>query len=245
MHYSIALDGPAGVGKSTIARALAEKLHFVYIDTGAMYRALGVYFLEEGLSASDESAIEAALPKIDCSIRYQKGEQHVLLNERDVTKELRTEEVSAMASVTSQYQAVRAKLTALQRALAASENVIMDGRDIGTVVLPDAVLKIFLTADSHVRAKRRYDQLAAQGKLGTLKLSEIEADMEARDYRDMHRENAPLRAAEDAVVVDSSNLSAAEVECRILELLLARTEDMDVRVWTKKAIDGLKSEAAE
>lgn len=222
-HISIALDGPAGVGKSTIAKALAKRLHYVYIDTGAMYRALAVYFLEQGLAAEDEAGVCSAVEQASVSIAYQNGEQHVFLNGRDVTGQLRTEAVSAMASATSQYQPVRTKLTGLQRELAARENVIMDGRDIGTVVLPNAQLKIFLTADAAVRAKRRYLQLQEQNQLDGATLESIEAEMQERDYRDAHRANAPLAKAEDAVLVDSSHCTAEEVETQILALLAERT----------------------
>ena len=221
-YYSIALDGPAGAGKSTIAKELAKKLSYTYVDTGAMYRALAVFFLKQGLSAEDEAGISAAVKDAKIGISYQDGQQHVLLNGEDVTDRLRTEDVSAMASKTSQYAAVRAHLLSQQQGLAKTQNVIMDGRDIGTVVLPDATLKIFLTADSAVRAKRRYEQLRAQGQLCGAKLETIQAEIEERDERDMHREHAPLRQAEDAVRVDSSKMSAEEVAAEIMRLLEAR-----------------------
>ena len=221
-YYSIALDGPAGAGKSTIAKELAKKLSYTYVDTGAMYRALAVFFLKQGLSAEDEAGISAAVKDAKIGISYQDGQQHVLLNGEDVTDRLRTEDVSAMASKTSQYAAVRAHLLSQQQGLAKTQNVIMDGRDIGTVVLPDATLKIFLTADSAVRAKRRYEQLRAQGQLCGATLESIQAEIEERDERDMHREHAPLRQAEDAVRIDSSKMSAEEVAAEIMRLLEAR-----------------------
>lgn len=219
---SIALDGPAGAGKSTIAKGLAQKLSYIYVDTGAMYRALAVYFIEQSVPAEDEEAISEAVKKAQVEIRYQEGAQHVLLNGRDVTAELRTEAVSAMASKSSQYAAVRAHLLALQQGLARTQNVIMDGRDIGTVVLPHATLKIFLTASAEVRAKRRYAQLLELGQLGNATLSSIQKEIEERDFRDSNRKEAPLRQAEDAVLVDSSELGAKEVEERIEQLLLER-----------------------
>ena len=227
---SIALDGPAGVGKSTIAKSLAKKLEYIYIDTGAMYRAMAVLLLNQGISKEDEAGICHAAEDADITIGYQPDGQHVYLNGTDVTDKLRTEEVSCMASASSQYLPVRAKLTALQRALAAKENVIMDGRDIGTVVLPHATLKIFLTADPAVRAKRRYDQLKEQGALGGASLAEIEAEMRERDTRDENRANAPLVQAADAVLVDSSALTAKEVEDRILSLLKERVNRSKERV---------------
>ena len=224
-HYSIALDGPAGAGKSTIAKSLAGKLSYIYVDTGAMYRALAVYFLEQGLSAADEARISEAVKKAEISLFYRDGQQHVFLNGEDVTARLRKEEVSAMASKTSQYAAVRAHLLSQQQELAKNQNVIMDGRDIGTVVLPNATLKIFLTASSAVRAKRRYEQLQQQGALGSATLETIQAEIEERDYRDSHREHAPLCCAADAVLVDSSEMTAEEVEDRIENLLRERTAD--------------------
>lgn len=242
-HISIALDGPAGVGKSTIAKSLAKRLGYIYIDTGAMYRALAVYFLEQGLTTADQEKICSAAEQASVSIAYQEGEQHVFLNGRDVTAALRTEAVSCMASSASQYQPVRDKLTGLQRALAARENVIMDGRDIGTVVLPDAQLKIFLTADPAVRAKRRYLQLKAQNRLEGATLESIEAELEERDYRDAHRANAPLKQAEDAVLLDSSRCTAAEVETQILALLSERLSAMEQAEENTKGTAGGAEEA--
>lgn len=225
--YSIALDGPAGAGKSTIAKTLAERLSYIYVDTGAMYRALSVYFLSLGLKPEDEEGIAKAVRDAKVGISYQEGQQHVLLNGTDVTDKLRTEEVSDMASRSSRYAAVRTHLLSLQRSLAKTQNVIMDGRDIGTVVLPDATLKVFLTASTEVRAKRRYDQLKTQGILNGETLSEIEADIRERDYRDTHRENAPLKQAEDAVLLDSSLLSAEDVLTEIIRLLEERISHED------------------
>ncbi len=222
MSYQIALDGPAGVGKSTIAKDLSEKLSFIYVDTGALYRALSVYFLDRGLAPSDEAGIRAVLPEISAEIRYEEGEQHVLVNGTDVTKRLRTKEVSNMASCSSQYRAVREKLLETQRELAARYNVIMDGRDIGTVILPDATLKVYLTAEPRIRAERRYHQLLEQNALSGETLESIEQDIRERDFRDENREHAPLKKAEDAVLLDTSHLTIAEVEERIESLLRER-----------------------
>lgn len=201
---NIAIDGPAGAGKSTIAKKLARKLGYIYVDTGAMYRAMAYYFLKTGISSEDEEAIRKACPDVDVTIRYENGEQQVLLNGENVNGVIRSEEVGNMASATSVYPVVRTKLVELQRQLAAKENVIMDGRDIGTVVLPNANVKIYLTASAKVRAKRRYDELTAKGQ--ECNLEEIEKDIIDRDYRDMHRETSPLKQAEDAVLLDSSDL---------------------------------------
>lgn len=209
MSMNIAIDGPAGAGKSTIAKRLAKKLGFIYVDTGAMYRAMAYYFLRHNIDAKDEKAIAAACPNVDVTITYENGEQQVLLNGENVNGVIRNEEVGNMASSTSVYPVVRKKLVELQRQLAKSADVIMDGRDIGTCVLPDAQVKIYLTASSATRAKRRYDELTEKGV--SCDLAEIEKDIIDRDYRDMHRETSPLRQAEDAVLVDSSEMYIDEV----------------------------------
>ena len=206
---NIAIDGPAGAGKSTIAKRLAKKLGFIYVDTGAMYRAMAYYFLQHDIDAKDEKAIAAACPDVDVTITYENGEQQVLLNGENVNGVIRNEEVGNMASSTSVYPVVRKKLVELQRQLAKSADVIMDGRDIGTCVLPDAQVKIYLTASSATRAKRRFDELSEKGV--SCDLAEIEKDIIDRDYRDMHRETSPLRQAEDAVLVDSSEMNIDEV----------------------------------
>ena len=208
MSMNIAIDGPAGAGKSTIAKRLAKKLGFIYVDTGAMYRAMA-YFLQHNIDAKDENAIAAACPDVDVTITYENGEQQVLLNGENVNGVIRNEEVGNMASSTSVYPVVRKKLVELQRQLAAGTDVIMDGRDIGTCVLPDATVKIYLTASVDARAKRRYDELTEKGV--SCDLAEIEKDIIDRDYRDMHRETSPLRQAEDAVLVDSSEMNIDEV----------------------------------
>lgn len=209
MSMNIAIDGPAGAGKSTIAKRLAKKLGFIYVDTGAMYRAMAYYFLQHNIDAKDENAIAAACPDVDVTITYENGEQQVLLNGENVNGVIRNEEVGNMASSTSVYPVVRKKLVELQRQLAKSADVIMDGRDIGTCVLPDAQVKIYLTASSATRAKRRYGELTEKGV--SCDLAEIEKDIIDRDYRDMHRETSPLRQAEDAVLVDSSEMNIDEV----------------------------------
>lgn len=209
MSMNIAIDGPAGAGKSTIAKRLAKKLGFIYVDTGAMYRAMAYYFLQHNIDAKDENAIAATCPDVDVTITYENGEQQVLLNGENVNGVIRSEEVGNMASSTSVYPVVRKKLVELQRQLAKSADVIMDGRDIGTCVLPDAQVKIYLTASSATRAKRRYDELTEKGV--SCDLAEIEKDIIDRDYRDMHRETSPLRQAEDAVLVDSSEMNIDEV----------------------------------
>ena len=209
MSMNIAIDGPAGAGKSTIAKRLAKTLGFIYVDTGAMYRAMAYYFLQHNIDAKDENAIAAACPDVDVTITYENGEQQVLLNGENVNGVIRNEEVGNMASSTSVYPVVRKKLVELQRQLAKSADVIMDGRDIGTCVLPDAQVKIYLTASSATRAKRRYDELTEKGV--SCDLAEIEKDIIDRDYRDMHRETSPLRQAEDAVLVDSSEMNIDEV----------------------------------
>lgn len=217
MAINIAIDGPAGAGKSTIAKMLAKELGYVYVDTGAMYRAMAYYFLQQGIDKEDEAAINAAVDGADVTIRYEDGSQKVLLNGADVTGSLRTEQVGNMASSTSVYPAVRVKLVALQQKLAKTADVIMDGRDIGTCVLPDAQVKIYLTASVETRAKRRYDELVEKGEPADL--TKIEEDIKERDYRDMHREMSPLRQANDAVLVDSSDMSIEQVVSAILGIV--------------------------
>lgn len=219
--YNIAIDGPAGAGKSTIARAAAKELQFIYVDTGAMYRAMALYFLRNGISPEDEASISRAADQVKVTISYKDGEQQVLLNGENVSGFIRTEEVSTMASATSVYADVRKKLTELQKELASKENVIMDGRDIGTCVLPGADLKIYLTASTGVRGERRYRELLEKGE--AYSREEIEKEITERDYRDMHRENAPLRQAEDAVLIDTSSMTIKESVDRILELFGERT----------------------
>lgn len=207
--FNIAIDGPAGAGKSTIAKMVAKKLNFIYVDTGAMYRAIALYLLRSGIDTANEAAVSEAVKNADITIRYQDGSQQVILNGEDVSGKIRTEEVGNTASATSVYPAVRAHLLELQRSLAASQNVIMDGRDIGTCILPDAEAKIYLTASSRVRALRRYKELTEKGTM--CNLEEIEQDIIDRDYRDMHREIAPLTQAADAVLLDSSEMTIDQV----------------------------------
>lgn len=212
--FNIAIDGPAGAGKSTIAKLVAKKLGFIYVDTGAMYRALALYFIRRGIRAEDEEGIAAACKDAVITIRYQDRTQRVILNGEDVSGSIRTEAVGNMASATSVYPAVRAHLLELQRGLAASSKVIMDGRDIGTCILPNADVKIFLTASTHVRAVRRYEELLEKGM--TCNLEEIEQDIIERDRRDMNREIAPLKQADDAVFLDSSDMTVAQVADAII-----------------------------
>ena len=214
--FNVAIDGPAGAGKSTIAKRVAREKNYIYVDTGAMYRAMALYLLRLGVSPEDSDKIAKACMQADISIEYQKGEQVVLLNGENVNAFLRTEEVGNMASYSSGVLAVREKLVELQRKLAKTTDVVMDGRDIASVVLPDADVKVYLTASSHTRAKRRYMELIEKGE--TADLEKIEQDIIERDYRDMHREHSPLVQAEDAVLIDSSNLTIEEVTERILAL---------------------------
>ncbi len=217
MAYSVAIDGPAGAGKSTIAKIVAKKKEFIYVDTGAMYRAMALYFIKQGIGASESEKISAAVDGADVTIEYVNGEQQVLLNGENVTAYLRTEEVGNMASASSVNGDVRKKLVELQQKLAATANVVMDGRDIGTCVLPNADVKVYLTASVEVRAKRRYDELIAKGLEADFE--KIKKDIEERDYRDMNRDISPLRQAEDAVLVDSSNLTIEESAQAIMDLI--------------------------
>lgn len=223
MIYNIAIDGPAGAGKSTIARRVAKELSFIYVDTGAMYRAMALYLLHKNVDRTNTEQIGVVCQNAEISIEYQNGEQIVLLNGENVNAYLRTEEVGNMASVSSAVPRVREKLLSLQRKLAKDMSVVMDGRDIGTTILPDADVKIYLTASSLTRAKRRYLELQEKGTV--CDLDNIQKDIEERDQRDMNREISPLRQAEDAVLVDSSDLTIEQVVDRILEIFRARTEE--------------------
>ena len=216
MGYNVAIDGPAGAGKSTIAKLVAKEKGFIYVDTGAMYRGLAVHFLDSGVDAENTEKIIEACKDVDVTICYENGMQQVYLNEKNITDRLRDEAVGNMASRSSAIPEVRAKLLDLQRNLARTQNVIMDGRDIGTCVLPDADVKVYLTASVETRAKRRYDELIQKGVSCDLK--EIEKDIEQRDHRDMTRETAPLKQAEDAVLVDSSHMTIDEVVDAIVNL---------------------------
>lgn len=216
MSYNVAVDGPAGAGKSTIARAVAKKMHLIYVDTGAMYRAMALFMVRQGVNLQDAQAIVEKCEEADITIRYEDGVQVVLLNGENVNGFLRAEEVGKAASAVSVIPQVRKKLVELQHKLASESDCIMDGRDIGTCVLPNAQTKIYLTASSAVRAKRRYDELTAKGE--KCDLGKIQADIEERDYRDMHREVSPLRQADDAVLVDTSEMTVDEVIEKIISL---------------------------
>lgn len=216
MSYSIAIDGPAGAGKSTIAKLIAKKKNYIYVDTGAMYRAMALFFLESGISPDEQDKIGEACKDVDVTISYENGEQIVWLNGRNVNGLIRTEEVGKMASASSANKDVREKLVELQRALAEKESVVMDGRDIGTVVLPNANVKVYLTASSRVRAVRRYEELKAKGEDCDLEV--IEKDIIERDYRDMNRDISPLKQAEDAVLLDSSDMTIEEVADAIINM---------------------------
>lgn len=209
MGYNVAIDGPAGAGKSTVAKRVAKELGFIYVDTGAMYRALAVFFLQKGLKPEDTQQIANACREAKVSIGYEDGVQQVYLNGENVTDRLRKEEVGNMASVSSAIGEVREQLLELQRELARTQDVVMDGRDIGTNILPDADVKVYLTASVMTRANRRYLELKEKGI--PCDLDEIAHDIEERDARDMNREIAPLQQAEDAVLVDSSDMTIDEV----------------------------------
>lgn len=216
MAINIAIDGPAGAGKSTIAKAVAKELEFIYVDTGAMYRAMALYLLRKGISPEEKEKMEEACKNAEISIAYENGTQQVILDGENVTEYLRQEEVGNMASVSSVNPKIREKLVELQRVLASKENVVMDGRDIGTCVLPHADVKIYLTASARTRALRRCKELEEKGIACVLE--EIEADINDRDYRDMHRDISPLKQAEDAVLLDSSNMNITEVKDEIIRL---------------------------
>lgn len=218
---NIAIDGPAGAGKSTIAKKAAGELGFIYVDTGAMYRAVAVYLTESDISASDEDLVEKSIADISVEIKYEDGAQQVYLNGENVTGKLRTEAAGNMASKVSALPCVREKLLSLQRDLAASNDVVMDGRDIGTNILPSAELKVYLTASSAVRAKRRYDELVAKGA-ENIDIEKIEQDIIQRDKQDMERKTAPLKRADDAVLIDSSDMTIEQVTDTIVGLARER-----------------------
>lgn len=218
---SIAIDGPGGAGKSTLARRLAEELDFIYVDTGAMYRAIGLYALRAGVSTKDEAAVTALLPEIRLELRYADGAQVILLNGEDVSSAIRAEEVSMAASNVGAHPPVRAFLLQTQRDMAKTSNVLMDGRDIGTAVLPDATLKIYLTAPAEVRAARRVAQLAEKGTVADF--AGVLEDINRRDWQDMHRDIAPLRQAEDAVLVDTGDLNLEDSFLALRDLIRERT----------------------
>lgn len=205
---SVAIDGPSGAGKSSMARRLAADLGYTYVDTGAMYRAIGLYARRAGADTKNADAVAALLPQVKLDIRLQDGAQHILLNGEDVTEAVRAEEIGMAASDVSAHPAVRAFLLDTQRDLAASRDVLMDGRDIGTVVLPNATVKIYLTASADARARRRLAELLEKGK--QTDYATVLADIEQRDYQDTHRAVAPLRRAEDAILVDTSDIGIEE-----------------------------------
>ncbi|MFI3212201.1 MAG: (d)CMP kinase [Eubacteriales bacterium] len=216
MAFNVAIDGPAGAGKSTIAKMIAKKMEYIYVDTGAMYRAMALYLIRNHVDASNQEEISKVCKEADITIAYDHGEQLVLLNGENVNGLIRTEEVGNMASASSGNGDLRKKLVSLQQKLAASEDVIMDGRDIGTCVLPQAEVKIYLVANSHIRARRRYDELVAKGIESDL--AQIEADIVKRDKQDMTRTISPLKQAHDAVLVDSSDMSIEEVVTCIMDI---------------------------
>ena len=214
---NVAIDGPAGAGKSTIARAAAKKLGFIYVDTGALYRAVGVYSLRNGLDTENPETVEGTLPHIQVELQFQDGVQHVLLNGEDVSEEIRTPQASMAASAVSAVPAVRRFLFDLQREIAAKNDCIMDGRDIGTVVLPQAEVKIFLTASPETRAMRRFKELQEKGAPDTYEA--VLVDLKQRDYNDSHRAVAPLKPAEDSVLVDTSALTLPQSVEKVIEVI--------------------------
>ena len=213
---NVAIDGPAGAGKSTIAKIVAAKLGSIYVDTGAMYRAMALYLIRQGLTPSDEDKFSETCKGAKISLRHEDGVQAVFIEDENVNAYIRTPEVSNMASVSSKNADVREKLVSMQQELAKTTPVVMDGRDIGTKVLPDAEVKVYLTASVECRAKRRYDEMVAKGEECDLK--KVEEEIADRDYRDMHRENSPLMQAEDAVLIDSTELTIEQVADEILKL---------------------------
>ena len=221
--YAIAIDGPAGAGKSSVAKAAAKALGFVYVDTGALYRTVGLYLLRSEVDPADAEAVEPKLRDIQVDLKYEDGVQHVILNGEDVSGLIRTPEVSMAASACASVPAVRKFLFSAQVDMAKKYNVIMDGRDIGTVILPDAPVKIFLTASAESRAERRYKELAEKGQQVTME--SVLHDINERDRQDMNRAIAPLRQAEDAVLLDTSALTLEESIASVLRIIREKTEE--------------------
>lgn len=223
MTYAIAIDGPAGAGKSTIAKILAQELELIYVDTGALYRTIGYYVTQQGIDTADTDAVVAALSGLKVDLKYVDGVQRVFANGEDVSDLIRTPAMSMAASAVSAIPAVRAYLLDTQRGIAATHSVVMDGRDIGTVILPDAKIKIFLTASAESRAKRRFDELQAKGDPATYE--EVLADMVKRDYDDSHRAIAPLKQAEDAIPVDTSGETLEQSVARMKEIVYKKLSE--------------------
>jgi cytidylate kinase len=219
-RLNIAIDGPAGAGKSTIAKMVSKKLNCIYVDTGAMYRAVALFFIKNGIASDDEKRIAKEIENIQVDIQFEAGDQKVLLNGKDVTEEIRAERVGNWASEISKYTLVREYLVKIQREVATKQDVVMDGRDIGTVVLPQANVKIYLTASSKVRAMRRYNELTQKGVF--CDIHDIEQGIMERDAQDMNREISPLRQAKDAILIDSSNMTIDEVVEKIVSLARER-----------------------
>lgn len=214
---NIAIDGPAGAGKSTVAKGVAAKLGYIYVDTGALYRAIGVYALRQGVDTKDGNGVSELLPEINVELKFIDGVQHVFLNEEDVSAEIRTPDASMAASNVSAIPSVRSFLFDLQRNIASKNDCIMDGRDIGTVVLPNAQVKIFLTADPEERAMRRYKELIVKDP--NVKYDDVLADLKVRDYQDSHREIAPLKPAKDSVVYNTTGNSLEESVEKVINII--------------------------
>ncbi|MBQ2865495.1 MAG: (d)CMP kinase [Clostridia bacterium] len=221
--FAVAIDGPSGAGKSSIAKALAKKLNIIYVDTGAIYRTVGLYVYRHNVDSKDEDSIIAMLSDISVSLDYVDGVQHIFLNGEDVSDLIRTETISRYASDVSAIPEVRAFLLNLQRDMAKENSVIMDGRDIGTVVLPDAEVKIFLTASAEVRARRRFKELTEKGE--TVTFDEVLAAIITRDRNDSSRATAPLKAADDAVILDNSDINASETLDRVIDIIRSKTAE--------------------
>ena len=219
--FQVAIDGPAGAGKSTVAKGVAAKLGYIYVDTGALYRAVGVYALRQGVDTRDGNGVSALLPEINVELKFIDGVQHVFLNGEDVSVEIRTPDASMAASNVSAIPSVRSFLFDLQRDIAGKNDCIMDGRDIGTVVLPNAQVKIFLTADPEERAMRRYKELIVKDP--DVKYDDVLADLKVRDYQDSHREIAPLKPAEDSVVYNTTGNSLEESVEKVINIIKEKT----------------------